>query len=70
MRLMVFSLSVGVVLAALGLAQTLEFATLIDSGIVRATLPVGGREALFVGATVFLVGTLLFAGGLATRSGR
>lgn len=50
-------------LALLGLAQTLEYASLIDSSYVRATIvfPLEGLEGLFVAAMLFLLGVLFVA---------
>lgn len=72
MLLTVVSMTAGFTLAILGLAQTLQQASLIDSAIVRATLLVqlDATEGLFLGATIFLVGILLFASGMAIRSTR
>lgn len=66
-----FSRAFGFALALLGLAQTLEYASLIDSRYVRATLvfPLEGLEGLFVAAMVFLLGVLFVAAATATRPG-
>lgn len=57
---------IGLPMALMGLAQTLQYASLIDSPYVAATLvlPAEGLEGLFAASMVFLLGTLLLAEAL------
>lgn len=72
MALLVLILTVGIGLAVLGIAQTLEHASLIDSQFVQATffVQMDSLEGLFVGSTIFLFGTMLFASAIANHSSR